>query len=81
MQAALQQLDVCAERSSSSKMEELYSSVNDGQTARSEHLSHELWAWEKRLDVNEVLSKVLREQSELWAAVKLNWHQIQQLIQ
>ena len=80
MQAALQQLEVFAQRSSSSRVEELYINVYDGQTACFEHLSHKLWAWEKQLDVSEVLSKVVRQQTEFWAAVKMKLHQVQALI-
>ena len=67
-------------RTRSSKVEELCSSVHDDNTAGTEGLSHELWAWEGQLDVDKVLSGLVWEQTELVMALQGRLQNIQKLL-
>ena len=80
VQALAAQLDVSATRTSGSKIEDLCSSIHGGAAICSEDLSHELWAWEDRLDLNKVMSSLVWEQTEFVMALQARLQKIQQLL-
>lgn len=80
MQALAEQLDILATRTSGSRIEELCSCVHGGEAMCSEDLSHELWAWEDKFDVNKVMSSLVCEQKEFVMALKARLQKVQQLL-
>ena len=80
MQILLEHLQAITYWNSEALMEEQSSSLVCSAPAGTSELSHELWGWEEQVDVKDVLSGVLCEQTEFLSAVQQKLHKIEQLL-
>ncbi len=80
MQALGEQLKSSISRSSEDKVEQLCGDVVSGTEACKEDLTHELWGWEKQLDLNMVMSGLVCEQTDFVMALQVRLQKIQQLL-
>ena len=80
MQTILEHLQTITYRDSEALMEEQSSSLVYSTPAGASELSHKLWRWEEQVDVKDVLSGVLCEQTEFLSAVQQKLHKIERLL-
>ena len=80
MQTLLEHLQAITYRDSEALMKGQSSSLVCSAPAGASELSHELWSWEEQVDVKDVLSGVLCEQTEFLSAVQQKLHKIERLL-
>lgn len=80
VQTILEHLQAITCRDSEALMEKQSSSLVHSAPAGASELSHSLWGWEEQVDVKDVLSGVLCEQTEFLSAVQQKLHKIERLL-
>ena len=80
MQTLQEHLQSITYRDSEVLMQEQSSSLVYSAPAGASELSHELWGWEEQVDVKDVLSGVLCEQTEFLSAAQQKLHKIERLL-
>ena len=77
MQTLLEHIQAITHRDSEALMKGQSRSLVCSAPAGASELSHELWGWEEQVDVKDVLSGVLCEQTEFLSAVQQKLHKIE----